>query len=184
MGTSNWQNISYCIDILREIKPKSILDIGVGFGRWGMLCREFLELWDGRVFREEWILNIEGVEIFARNIDDYHKYFYNQIHVADAYELVKGSQRNYDLIIIGDVLEHFDKDRGIDFLHRCLDISRFVLLNVPLGDQWPQNDKYGNEFERHRSIWNEAELDQFPVKRKMNFKDYIQRDFATYLFSR
>jgi len=47
MPTSNWQNISYNIDLIRKIKPQSILDVGVGFGRWGILLREFLELWEG-----------------------------------------------------------------------------------------------------------------------------------------
>lgn len=44
MGTSNWQHISDCIEIIRDINPKTILDVGTGFGRWGILSREFLEV--------------------------------------------------------------------------------------------------------------------------------------------
>lgn len=34
MGTSNWQNLSYCVELIRKEAPSSVLDIGVGFGRW------------------------------------------------------------------------------------------------------------------------------------------------------
>ena len=35
MGTSNWENIPYCIVIIRKVNPRKVLDVGVGFGRWG-----------------------------------------------------------------------------------------------------------------------------------------------------
>ena len=40
--------------------PKSVLDIGVGFGKWGYLFREYLDVYHGRVFKEDWLVNIEG----------------------------------------------------------------------------------------------------------------------------
>jgi hypothetical protein len=36
------------MDNIIALKPKSILDIGTEFGKYGVLCREYLELWDGR----------------------------------------------------------------------------------------------------------------------------------------
>lgn len=88
----------------------------------------------------------------------------------------------YDLIIVGDVLEHFEKERGIWLLEACLKQCRSLLLNVPIGPDWPQGAEYGNEYETHRSVWTEEELDRYPTASKRMFKDYIQRDFATYLF--
>ena len=65
----------------------------------------------------------------------------------------------------------------------CIEKSRFVLLNVPIGTDWPQGAVYGNDFETHLSTWTTEELDLFPVVDKRHFKDYINRDFSTYLFS-
>ena len=48
--------------------------------------------------------------------------------MADAYEFIAECKKFYDLIIIGDVLEHFEKDKGILFLRKCLDKSKHVLL--------------------------------------------------------
>ena len=66
MGTSNWQNISYCVGVLRRLKPASVLDVGTGFGRWGVLCREFLDVWEGREARSLWQTRIEGILEDAR----------------------------------------------------------------------------------------------------------------------
>ena len=66
MGTSNWQNISYCVGILRRLQPASVLDVGTGFGRWGTLCREFLDVWEGREARSLWQARIEGIEAFPQ----------------------------------------------------------------------------------------------------------------------
>ncbi|WP_234973033.1 hypothetical protein [Paenibacillus vortex] len=119
------------------------------------------------------------------NVDSYHSCFYNKIHVADAFDhlhaVVEPGQ--FDLIILGDVLEHFTKERGLALLQTCIQKSRFVLLNIPIGTNWPQGAAYGNEFEAHLSTWTTEELDQFPVADKRHFKDYIDRDFSTYLYS-
>ncbi|RCX16954.1 methyltransferase family protein [Fontibacillus phaseoli] len=183
MGTSNWQNLSYCIELIRQVSPSRVLDIGIGFGRWGMICREFLDVWQGRVHREQWMTVIEGIEIFPKNVDEYHSYFYNEIHIADAYELLTQHKvGTFDLIILGDVLEHFDKERAIALLEACLQTGRYVLLNIPIGNDWPQGSEYGNDYEMHRSEWTMTELDPFPTAAKKKFKDYINREFATYLF--
>ncbi|WP_136605788.1 class I SAM-dependent methyltransferase [Paenibacillus dokdonensis] len=183
MGTSNWQNLSYCVELIRQVAPGRILDVGVGFGRWGMICREFLDVWQGRVFREQWTTTIEGIEVFERSIDVYHDCFYNHIYHVDAYEFIVRQQNlmGYDLVILGDVLEHFTKQDAGELLRSCLEISRYVLLNIPIGDDWPQGSEYGNDYEIHRSEWTEAEFDVYPIVAKQMFKDYIQRDFATLL---
>ncbi|MDZ7765414.1 MAG: hypothetical protein U5K00_13465 [Melioribacteraceae bacterium] len=51
------------------IDPKSILDVAVGFGRWGILCREFLRVWEGRNNSKDWFYEFYGVEIFPEAIE-------------------------------------------------------------------------------------------------------------------
>ncbi|UJF34265.1 class I SAM-dependent methyltransferase [Paenibacillus hexagrammi] len=184
MGTSNWQNVSYCIDLIRRISPKVILDVGVGFGRWGVLCREFLDVWNGRVGRESWETRIEGIEAFSANIDEYHRFFYTKIWEMDASDFLRTSQDKYNLIIFGDVLEHFYKDEGHKLLAFALDSSDYVMINIPIGDSWEQGDVYGNQYEEHKSEWYVSDFDTYPTVRIRLFKDYICRDFATILMSR
>ncbi len=132
MGTSNWQNISYNIDLVKRINPNSILDIGIGFGRWGILFREFLEIWGDNNYSGKWNRTIDGIEIFPDYIKDYHKYFYDNIYTENALDFLQKTTNKYDLINCGDVIEHFDKNEALKLIELCLIKSKFVLINIPI----------------------------------------------------
>jgi hypothetical protein len=183
MGTSNWQNIPYCVEAIMRIEPKRVLDIGVGFGRWGMIVREFCELWYGRVHRSEWQIEIEGVEGYAPAIEQHHHSFYNKIHVGDFREIAPTLKGRWDLVIFGDVLEHFEKAEARGLLNRALEQSEYVLVNIPLGTDWPQEDIYENLYERHLSVWSADEFKAFALRRMQLFEDYLYRPFGSFILS-
>ena len=183
MGTSNWQQIPFCVEAMMRIEPKRVLDIGVGFGRWGMITREFCDVWFGRVLRSRWDVRVEGVEAFKKNIDKYHSYFYDKIHVGDLRDIQPKLKDRWNLIIFGDVLEHFEKDEGIQLLHWALETSDYVLVNIPLGDNWPQEDSYDNPYERHLSLWTAEEFEPFSLRRCAFFRDFGDRPFGTFILS-
>ena len=184
MGTSNWQNIPFCIETLMKIAPMRALDVGVGFGRWGMIVREFCDVWYGRVLCSDWQVHIEGVEGFASSIDKYHHSFYNKIHIGDFRAVIRTLNRHWDVVIFGDVLEHFEKVEAIDLLNWALANSDYVLVNIPLGTDWPQEDVYQNPFERHLSTWNAGEFQALALRRQALFHDYIDRLFGSFVLSR
>lgn len=179
MGTSNWQNISFCVDEIRRIKPKSVLDVGIGFGRWGILIREFCDVWEGRTHPHQWKVHIEGIEAFAGNIQEYHKSFYNIVHLDDARNIIPAMTSRFDLIVFGDVLEHFEKTEAKQLLESSRKISEHVMINIPLGPNWPQDEAYGNPFEKHLSTWD---AEDFPECRAKIFSDYINRPFGTFIY--
>ncbi|WP_430111649.1 hypothetical protein [Paenibacillus sp. B1-33] len=183
MGTSNWQNVSFCVDLIRRINPRSILDVGVGFGRWGIISREFLDVWNGKVEKDSWDIHVEGIEAFPTNIENYHKEFYSKIWTQDARDFFKTCSTKYDLIIFGDVLEHFYKIEGYELLDIALKISNFVMINIPIGEDWEQDALYGNEYEEHKSEWELEDFEKYSIVRKRVFKDFIGRDFVTVLLS-
>ena len=53
MPTSFHHHISKMVDWVVRLQPRSILDIGVGFGKWGFLCREYLDIFQGRYARDD-----------------------------------------------------------------------------------------------------------------------------------
>lgn len=183
MSTSNWQNISYNIDLIKKLNPDSILDIGVGFGRWGILFREFLEVWGDNNFKGEWRRIIDGIEIFPEYIRDYHKYFYNNIFIADALEHIQNTKVAYDLINCGDVIEHFEKHEGLKLIKLCLERSKYVLINIPIGTNWKQDSVNNNEYEKHRSIWQNSDFNKYKFSLVKKFKDIQNRDFSVILLS-
>lgn len=183
MGTSNWQNVSYCIELIRRINPKSILDIGAGFGRWGILGREFLEVWDDSNFTEKWKRKIDAIEIFNGYVKPYHSYFYDNVYIEDAIDFVNGLEECYDLIICGDIIEHFEKNEGKIFIDKCLKRCRYLMINIPIGKNWEQNIINNNKYEAHKSIWYNSDFGKYPNKKIKSFRDYVSRKFSTILIS-
>jgi len=167
-----------------RIEPKRVLDIGVGFGRWGMTLREFAEVWFDRVRPEEWTIEIEGIEAFERNIVDYHDEFYDRIHIGDALDVLPEIEGGWSLAILGDVLEHFYKSDGEKLLADLVARSDYVLVNLPIGDDWPQEDKYENPYEEHKAVWELEDFDPDLVCAKQTFLDFQERPFASVILSR
>ncbi len=184
MGTSNWQQIPFCIDALMKIEPRRVLDVGVGFGRWGMIVREFCDVWFSRVFKDQWQVHLEGIEAFPRSITDYHRHFYNQIHLGDAAELIPTLEGPWSVTIYGDVLEHFTKAKAHELLNLSLDRSDYVIVNIPIGEEHPQGEAYGNVYERHLSSWEPADFVPFGLVRRALLQDYIGREYGSFVLSR
>ena len=157
MPSSQHYHISKIMSLIITLNPNSILDIGTGFGKYGMLCREYLELWDGRKKYSEFLRRIDGIEAFEEYITPVHRFVYNNIYAEDALKILDKVDFKYDLILLIDVLEHFDKSTGRSFLEKMLQLHGGVLVSTPKKVS-NQTDAFGNEFERHRSQWTKAEL--------------------------
>jgi hypothetical protein len=147
------------MDIIIALKPFSVLDIGSGFGKYGVLCREYLELWDGRQ-EYNFLRRIDGVEVFETYITPLHKFIYNNIYTENISELVKKLDYTYDLVLLIDVLEHFSKDEGKWLLNTLLSKNKGVLIGTPKNPS-AQKDAFKNVFETHKSMWEKKELISF-----------------------
>jgi hypothetical protein len=186
MGTSNWQNISYCCDLIYRIAPQRTLDIGIGsLGRWAVLIREFVDVWQGRVLPGKWSCVIDGIEAFQPVVREFHYALYDHIYIGDAYETIDRLD-TYDLIVLGDVIEHFPPERAAAMLQKCVRHARQVMVVTPLGalEQWPQEAIYDNQWERHRTLFTRQDFLRSPAWRVVEhrmFKDYIGRDFGVFL---
>jgi len=183
LSTSNWQNISYNIDLVRRLNPKTILDIGVGFGRWGILFREFLEIWENAKYNGDWDRVIDGVEIFPGYIKDYHKYFYSSIYIENALDYLRRSENKYDLINMGDVIEHFIKKEGEELIELAMKKGKYVLINIPIGKHWEQRGTIENPHEAHKSIWYNNDFTKYKYYRLKSFSDLALRNYSVVLLS-
>lgn len=150
MGTSCWEHISTAVEWIRDVNPKSVLDIGVGFGKWGHLCREYLDVWCGSTSREDWKVRIVGIEGFEPYIHPGSRHMYDEIVIGDAKEKIH-EVGLFDLVIMNDVLEHFTRHWANCMLVNAVAISKAVLVVTP-SNKWPQGALHGNEYERHRTV--------------------------------
>jgi len=169
---------------LHKVRPSSILDIGVGNGKMGYIARDYLDVMLGeRYKKEDWRIRIDGIEVFPDYIQGHQKAIYDHIYIGDAFEVIDGLGK-YDLIIIGDVLEHFEKERAWEFADKCADHSNsFMLFNIPLGERWTQGPIYSNPFEVHRSFWSYEEFAPF-VAEKSLFHSPGTGDYGCFLVNK
>ena len=159
--------LSTIIGYAEDLKPTSVLDVGVGMGQYGFLLRMNLEnvnLFeiDGAVANQRsksgWKIKIDGIEGYAGYLTPVHDYCYNQIYIEEALNLLASfDSRRYDLVLAIDILEHFHKEDGITFLKECLRVSsKSVLISTP--KEFMEQDIAANSLENHRSHWTEDDL--------------------------
>lgn len=162
MPVSTSVHISYCLQLIMNLRPKSILDVGCGFGLWGFLCREYLDVAETRVWPDKWTMRIDGIEFFEPYIMDHQRYLYDDIQIGDIRDLAPNVDE-YDLIITGDVIEHMDKPDAEDVLDTLHAKARKALLvNIPIGTGWDHPICHGNPAELHRSEWSVEDFMLFP----------------------
>lgn len=134
-----------------EFKPKTVLDVGSGFGKWGCLITEYLKYWC------EIVPSIDAVEAHQPYIDYSPSYgkpdpasgFYDIVYNINVKDLPLHLLADYDLVLLIDVIEHLDKEVGKSFLDS---IKNHYIVSTP-GYWNPQQAVFGNEFERHISKW-------------------------------
>lgn len=160
MPTSDPYHISSMLKTIIGLNPKSIMDVGCGFGKWGFLCREFLDIRDKNYFPSEWKIRIDGIEIFSKYLTEIHKYIYNKIYVKDVRNFdIKG----YDLVILGDIIEHFEKDEAIKLIDRLIKNNNNILISTP--DGFYEQDEYkGNKHQIHKCGFNKSDFERWNAR--------------------
>jgi 2-polyprenyl-3-methyl-5-hydroxy-6-metoxy-1,4-benzoquinol methylase len=166
MPSSRPELIPFVINLVMQLQPRSILEIGTGFGKYGMLFREYLDIWaaasnPARLKPGNWQVRIDGIEYFESYITDLQRHIYDRIIIGDAMEEID-KLPSYDLVFLGDVIEHFPKEDGQLLLKKCLiHANRTVLVTTPNYFN-PQGPEYGNAKETHHCLWTREDFAQHP----------------------
>ena len=132
MPSSHWYQLNEIMELIIFTQPKNILDIGVGFGKYGFLSREYLELFDGREKLWDWKIIIDGIEIFQDYITPLHKIVYDQIYIGNVMDILPTLEKKYDLILLIDVIEHLNFDEGKKLIEMCQQHAKNIIISVLL----------------------------------------------------
>lgn len=141
------------------IKNFKILDVGVGSGTYS-------DLYQNKYFQRsnfQWI----GIEIWKPYIEQFNLLEkYDQIINQDIKSFLEQTTDFYDIIFLGDVLEHMSQEDAIKVHNLALLKSSFVIVSIPLG-HYPQGEFEGNPYEKHiKDDWSHEEV-------LKSFKDII-----------
>ena len=154
-------------DYLKTIFTKNarILDVGAGEGTY-------------LPFLEDYFTNIEAVEVFKPNIENFHlEERYKKVYNAD----IKDFKYDfYDIIIFGDIIEHLDVKEAQDVLKYAYDRCNFMIVAVPY--LAPQGIEEGNIYEIHKQpdLTNQVMKERYPylrnVYRNEKYGYYVKED--------
>lgn len=121
-----------------EEPPSSrVLDVGAGKGKYRLLLPEYA--------------HVDAVEIWSPYVTGYGlREIYRAVYERDVVELVQEFSRanvKYDVVIMGDVLEHLTIDDAMLTIRELKYIANEVLVIVPYN--YEQGEEHGNPYQRH-----------------------------------
>jgi hypothetical protein len=156
MPQSDHWAVPYVVETAIAVDPGRVLDVGVGMGQYGVHLRQALDIARGRLAKADWTMTLDGVELFAPYRNPIWDHYYNRVTIGDARDVLS-TAAGYDLVLLCDVIEHFEKPDALSVLAAARTAARWVLVTTPAGD-YPQGEVHGNAAETHRSAWTPAEF--------------------------
>jgi len=117
MPSSHTDQINEIMKLVILTSPKSILDVGVGFGKYGVLSREYLENRDvNKQYSFDWKIRIDGIEGWKDYFSSLYEFAYDHVYNDNALKILEKLELRYDLVLLIDVLEHFEFQNGLKIL--------------------------------------------------------------------
>ena len=152
MGTSHPETKPWVIERILACNAGRVLDVGAGAGNWLDALRG--AGYDGEVYAlEVWQPYIEQFQLDGR---------YDGVYVDDVRTLTRADFGGFDVVILGDVLEHMTKAEA-QAVWELAQEARHAAIAIPIV-HYCQGALNGNPFEEHvKPDWSHEEvLEAFP----------------------
>ncbi|HEY3951312.1 class I SAM-dependent methyltransferase [Phenylobacterium sp.] len=140
--------------LIQRMAPDSVLDIGPGAGKYGRIVGQ---------------LRAAGLAVGSLTAVEIDPSYIEQFRLAELYDFVQqgdacllpdvSPDAFWDLVILGDVLEHFRKSRGVDLIDYLYYRTKYIVLVVPI--DYPQGAWQGHAAEAHISTWYPADFARY-----------------------
>jgi SAM-dependent methyltransferase len=159
MPTSEHWQIPWIVDLMIREQPQTVLDVGAGYGKYGVLVREFVNP-----------TRLDAVDANPPRFPVYDHFY--QGDIGGLSELLPADPPQYDLALFIETIEHLEKDQAWHVLTQLARRARRVLVSTPWGFR-PQ-EVPGQPFETHRSGW-------YPWEFRRQFRLHAVRLFPGHL---
>jgi hypothetical protein len=166
--TSYPENLLMILQTIKRLKPTNVLDVGSGFGKFGLLIRELLlaEAAEAGDLNPEPKFKINCVEEAGYFINQpWHFDLYDRHYHANLFDIPPADFARHDLILMIDVVEHAPKDRIINLLRAIQAEPQAkgrtkILISTPRAVVFYPQVFYGSA--GHVSQWEAADFKVFP----------------------
>lgn len=170
-------NIPAILRAVGDLQPARVLDIGSGFGKFGLLTREAIlstRAEQGNMLPDDKDLVIDCCEeaAYFHQFQTHWACYNNHFH-KDVFEMHPDTLNSYDLILLIDVVEHWDKAKAIEFLKKITKAK--VLISTPKETCMYEAPYYHSR--KHVSQWTEEDFKGLLLP----IKDYSTKDSHIFL---
>lgn len=142
-----------------------ILDVGAGSGIYSQLLRDTFP-------------NMDAIEAFEPYVSTYQLTSkYNNVFVGDILDFSKERLDNYDLFILGDVLEHIDEVAAKKLIATLFQMNKEVIIAVPFNAV--QESVNNNDYERH--LQPKLTFERFIVSYKQTTPLCVRYDYGVFV---
>ena len=132
--------------LISWMAPATALDVGTGSGKFGRMLQRAVPAC-ARI----------GIEVDPDYIDRFAlRDIYPTLHQADVMQWSRDSEDFFDLVVMGDCIEHLPKSAGLDLLNAL--VYRCAWLVVVAPEFIVQGAVDDKPSERHVSVWSERDL--------------------------
>lgn len=161
------------INFVWENNIQSILDLGIGFGGYGVLFRQTMDVRWGRVKENEWTATLHGVEV-NNEYQNPAWDVYNIVHI-DRIEKFLPFAEKYQLIFFGDVLEHFPKEEALKLIEIAKERADFIIVTTPntFAGNEAEADRFHNHHEAHQCLIEGQDMPGFTREQYDNQQIFI-----------
>jgi len=140
------KGIDIMVNFFKHNNNLRVLDIGAGMGKWSKLVRHYAQ-------------SIHAVEAHLPYIERFKLHtLYDKVYNEDIRKFI--CEENYDVAILGDVLEHLEYDEALEVIDALKDKIPRLLLTIPITICIQDGSAYGNDFETHRYQWSDKEIQE------------------------
>jgi len=132
--------------LLPNLESKTILDVGCGRGIWGFLIKI------QRSLKGSEFIGIDLNKNSIKFVKDHN--IYTKAICADITKKLPFKEKSADFIICSEVIEHFDKKKGLALLaefDRIIKPGGRIIVTTP--NVW-LNMPYVNALDKHYSLWS------------------------------
>ena len=147
MPVSSEENKDIAKKWIDDLHAKRVLDVGVGQGTYADLARTPEQHW-------------YGIEAYYPYVEQFNlEGKYDEVIIGDARYINYTKLGLFDLIIIGDCVEHMEKQDSHELLLELLKHTKYLLVSFPVLHLDQHDDS--NPFEEHIGHYGYIEMQQF-----------------------
>ncbi|MCW3090880.1 MAG: uncharacterized protein JWP81_1949 [Ferruginibacter sp.] len=161
MASSFINQIPAIIHLVQKLQPKTILDIGKGFGKYGFLVHEYVGIDNtkkvdpAKTLKEQSNLLIDAIEIDADLMLPHLQQIYNKVYLGDVLKIYEEMVK-YEMVLMIDIIEHINKGQALQLLRYLIQQGSTIIIATPI--RYFKQELYESEFERHISHWSEQDF--------------------------